>query len=233
VGERVGERVGDPVTRDPGAAWRAPVCLVAITDRRRMVAPETLARGDWAEIAREFAAAVARVSAPGVLVQVREKDLDGGPLLLLVRAALAAGAFVVVNDRLDVALAAGAHGVHLPEHGLSIESARGIAAARAPGGFAIGASCHSIEGAHAAARAGADLVQLGPIWESPGKGPPLGPPALAAARSGLTHARLVAVGGIDGEDRAREALRAGADAVAAIRAVWAHRLDIGRALAGV
>lgn len=236
-----GGRVADPETRDPArdlardriAAWRAPVCLVAITDRRRMVAPETLARGDWAEIARELAAAVAEVRAPGVLVQVREKDLDGGPLLQLVQAALGTGAFVVVNDRLDVALAAGAHGVHLPERGLSIESARGIAAARGRADLVIGASCHSIEGAHAAARAGADLVQLGPIWESPGKGPPLGPAALAAARAGLSPARLVAVGGIDGEDRAREALRSGADAVAAIRAVWAHRLDIGRVLAGV
>src|SRR5262245_47629270 len=119
-----------------------------------MVAPETLARGDWAEIAREFAAAVARISAPGVLIQVREKDLDGGPLLALVRAALATGARVAVNDRLDVALAAGAHGVHLPEHGLSIESVRGLAAARALRGFSIGASCHSIAGADAAARAG-------------------------------------------------------------------------------
>lgn len=214
--------------------WRAPICLVAITDRHRMVAPETLAGGDWAAIAREFGAAIAAVAAPGVLVQVREKDLDGGPLLALVQAALATGAHVVVNDRLDVALAAGAHGVHLPERGLSIESARGIAASRASGDFTIGASCHSIEGAHAAADAGADLVQLGPIWDSPGKGPPLGPPALAAARSGLrAGARLVAVGGVDDDDRARLALRSGADAVAAIRAVWANQLDIGRALAGV
>jgi thiamine-phosphate pyrophosphorylase len=214
------------------AGWRAPICLVAITDRRRMVAPETLASGDWSAIAREFGAAVAAVAAPGVLVQVREKDLDGGPLLALVGAALATGASVVVNDRLDVALAAGAHGVHLPERGLSIEAARGIAAARAPvpgpGGFAIGVSCHSIEGALAAANAGADLVQLGPIWDTPGKGPALGPSALAAARSalGAREARLVAVGGVDGGDRARIALRSGADAVAAIRAVWAHRLPL-------
>ncbi|HSK03527.1 MAG TPA: thiamine phosphate synthase [Kofleriaceae bacterium] len=218
--------------------WRAPVCLVAITDRRRMVAPDVLARGDWDEIARAFAAAVAPIAAPGVLVQVREKDLDGGPLLALVQAALGTGAAVVVNDRLDVALAAGAHGVHLPEHGLSIESVRGILGSRdVPAGFTIGASVHSIEGAHAAAEAGAELVQLGPIWETPGKGPPLGPSALAAARPLLSGrarvARLVAVGGIDGEDRARQALRSGADAVAAIRATWAHQLDIGRVLAGL
>jgi len=213
---------------------RAPVQLVAITDRRRMVAPEVLARGDWAEIARAFAAAVAQIAAPGVLVQLREKDLDGGPLLALARAALATGAAVTVNDRLDVALAAGAHGVHLPEHGLSLESVRGILASRPRFDFTVGVSCHSVEAALAAARAGADFVQLGPIWDSPGKGPPLGPAALAAVRSGLAGpARLIAVGGVDDEDRAREAMRSGADGVAAIRAVWAHRLDIGRALAGL
>jgi len=209
-----------------------------------MVAPEVLARGDWPEIARAFAAAIAAILAPGVLIQVREKDLDGGPLLLLVRAALATGAEVAVNDRLDVALAAGAHGVHLPEHGLPIPTARALlAAVPAPPltsppapplrvGFTLGASCHSIEGAHAAGRTGAELVQLGPIWDTPGKGPPLGPAALTAARAGLSDAaRLVAVGGIDDLDRARLALASGADAVAAIRAVWSHRLD-PRALAG-
>jgi len=202
--------------------WSAPIRLVAITDRRRMVAPDVLARGDWNEIAREFAAAISRISAPGVLVQVREKDLDGGPLLVLVRAALATGALVFVNDRLDVALAAGAHGVHLPERGLPVDAVRALLSARAIANFAIGASRHSVEGAHTAARAGADLVQLGPIFETPDKGPPLGPAALAATRSGLhAETRLVAVGGIDGEARTREVLRAGAHAIAAIRAVWA------------
>jgi thiamine-phosphate pyrophosphorylase len=220
----------------------APVRLVAITDRRRMVAPDVLARDDWPEIARAFAAAIAPLAVPGVLVQVREKDLDGGPLLALARAAVGTGALVHVNDRLDVALAAGAHGLHLPAHGLSIAAARAVVAlapgaparAAAPphahdpwaGSFAIGASCHSVEGALAAAHAGADLVQLGPIWDTPGKGPPLGPAALTAARAALpAHARLVAVGGIDSVARAREALGAGADAVAAIRAIWAHQLD--------
>ena len=222
----------------------APIRFVAITDRRLMVAPEVLARGDWPAIARAFAAAISAILAPGVLVQVREKDLDGGPLLLLVRAALETGAPVAVNDRLDVALAAGAHGVHLPEHGLPIPTARTLLAALpapplaslpAPplrASFTLGASCHSIEDAHAAGRAGADLVQLGPIWDTPGKGPPLGPAALTAARTGLPDAaRLVAVGGIDDAERARLALRAGADAVAAIRAVWSRRLD-PRALVG-
>ncbi|MCX5743871.1 MAG: hypothetical protein NT062_15385, partial [Proteobacteria bacterium] len=68
--------------------------LVAITDRRRMVAADVLARGDGAEIAAAFGAAIARaiVGIPREMlaIQVREKDLDGGALLQLVRAALVA-----------------------------------------------------------------------------------------------------------------------------------------------
>lgn len=185
-----------------------------------MVAPALLARGDWAAIADAFGAAVARVAAPGVLVQVREKDLDGGPLLALASAAIATGARVAVNDRVDVALAAGAHGVHLPERGLAIATAREIAGSCA---ISVGASRHSLDGVRAAASA--DLVQLGPIWETPGKGPALGLDALRAARAALddcgSSARLVAIGGITDPARAQLALAAGAHAVAAIRAAWA------------
>src|SRR5215470_15974442 len=102
------------------------VRVVAITDRHRMVPPALLATRDWPTIAAAYGAAVRRAVAgcpPGsVLVQVREKDLDGGPLLQLVRAAQPL-APVSVNDRLDVALAAGAWGVHLPERGLPLDVA--------------------------------------------------------------------------------------------------------------
>ncbi|HLL23012.1 MAG TPA: thiamine phosphate synthase, partial [Kofleriaceae bacterium] len=141
--------------------------IVAITDRRLMV-PAELA--DWHAIADAFAAAIARANVD--LVQVREKDLDGGPLLLLVRAAVATGVRVMVNDRVDVALAAGAYGVHLPERGLAVADVRALAP-----DLAIGVSRHSVEGVRDAG--GADLVQLGPIWPTPGKGPPLGTEALA------------------------------------------------------
>lgn len=180
-----------------------------------MVDATLLASRDWPAIAQAFGAAVARVAADDVLVQIREKDLDGGPLLLLVRAAVATGARVVVNDRIDVALAGGAHGVHLPETSFPVDVAR-----RLVGDLPIGVSRHTIEGAREAAAAGADLVQLGPIWETPGKGPPLGPLALMAARAVVGSARLVAVGGIDTAERRADALAAGAHAVAAIRAAW-------------
>ena len=156
-------------------------------------------------------AAIARALPPGSFeVQVREKQMDGGPLLAYVRAVMAAapGVPVWVNDRLDVALAAGAFGVHLPERGMSIEDARAVAPR-----LRIGISVHAPTGG-----TGADSMQLGPIWETPGKGTPLGPSVLAFART----ARLIAVGGIDSPARVREAIAGGADGVAIIRAAWSR-----------
>jgi len=141
-------------------------------------------------------------------VQVREKHLDGGALLAYVREVMAAAgdAPVWVNDRVDVALAAGAVGVHLPERGMSPEDARALAPA-----LMIGRSVHE-----PCPGAGLDSMQLGPIWETPGKGAPLGPESLAFGRG----ARLIAVGGIDTPARAAEAIANGADGVAMIRAAW-------------
>jgi len=196
--------------------------VVAITDRRLMVAPELLAgqpdhpggpaRPDWSAIAAAFGQAIARAIAGcpdgSVIVQVREKDLDGGPLLQLVHAAQV-HAPVVVNDRLDVALAAGAHGVHLPERGLAVADARTLAPT-----LVVGVSRHA-----APLDDDADLIQLGPIWPTPSKPAaiPLGETALAWPHGAAT---LIAVGGIDSPDRALRAAAAGADAVAIIRAAW-------------
>lgn len=209
-----------PGTVDPGAprdgAPPAPsprfARVIAITDRRRMVPPDLLAAGDWPAIAAAFAAAIERAvagcSAGSVVVQVREKDLDGGPLLVLVRAARPF-APVLVNDRLDVALAAGAWGVHLPERGLSLDDARALAPS-----LVLGVS------RHAPGAVPADLLQLGPIWPTPSKpgATPLGEAALAVPHG---RAVLVAVGGVDSAERATAAAAAGADAVAVIRAAWA------------
>src|SRR5215510_6666815 len=115
--------------------------VVAITDRSLMVAPELLATGDWPAIAAAFARAVERAvdgcRRGAIVVQVREKHLDGGPLLHLVRAAQPF-APVFVNDRLDVALAAGADGVHLPDRGIPIADARRLAPS-----LVIGVSRHA------------------------------------------------------------------------------------------
>lgn len=176
------------------------VRVVAITDRRLM-----------GETPEAFGAAIERAvrgCPPGsVLVQVREKDLDGKLLLELISVARRYTR-VIVNDRIDIASAAGAIAVHLPETGIS------VADARAQFDGIIGVSRHAPD-----AETGADLVHLGPIWATPSKpdAEPLGTSVLGAPHG---TARLVAVGGIDSPDRAREAATAGADAVAIIRAAW-------------
>ena len=179
------------------------VRLVLITDRRVMSGGLALA---------------ARIAAdPRVVVQLREKDLDGGELLAAARSIR--GPRVLVNDRADVAALADA-GLHLPEHGMAFDEARAVIGTAA----AIATSRHSADAAVAAIDAGAHLVHLGPIWATPSKtgmGEPLGVAALTEARSALgPRGVLVAVGGIDSAERARAAAVAGADAVAVIRAVW-------------
>ncbi|MFB3922358.1 MAG: thiamine phosphate synthase [Terriglobia bacterium] len=151
------------------------------------------------------------------LVQIREKDLATRDLLKLVDDAVHATAGtstrVVVNDRLDVAAAAGAAGVHLGTHSLPAHIAR----QHAPDGFLIGVSCHSLEEAFAAERAKADYILLGPIFETPSKlayGPPLGLEVLreVAVRVELP---ILALGGITVE-RVKRCFEAGAVGIAGI-----------------
>jgi len=166
-------------------------------------------------------AALCDALAPGALaIQVRGPTLGGAALYALavrvVAVARPRGAEVWVNDRLDVALAVGADGVHLPERGFDVATARAVAAGRGAR-LAIGVSRHA-----ATVEDAADRVHLGPIWGTPSKagmGEPLGVPVLVVARPRV-RGTLVAVGGIDGPSRAQAAAAAGADAVAVIRALW-------------
>jgi thiamine-phosphate pyrophosphorylase len=193
---------------------RQALRVVAITDRRLMVPGDLLATGDWPAIAPAFGRAISHAVAgctPGsILVQIREKDLDGGALLHLVRATQPF-APTIVNDRLDVALAAGADGIHLPERGLPLADARALAPS-----LLIGVSRHA---ASLDDDTTADLIHLGPIWPTPSKptATPLGEAALAHPHG---NALLVAVGGIDSPARAQLAAASGASAVAVIRAAW-------------
>lgn len=192
--------------------------LVAITDGDG-------ALGDGREQVARAAALGRECPAGGLLLQVRAKALEGAALAELTRAILSAvrphGQLVLVNDRLDVALGAGADGVHLPERGLAIADALALAA---PAGLLVGCSRHAAAAAAAAARDGAHLVHLGPIWATPSKlglGEPLGTAALEEARAVIGDgAALVAVGGIGDAAAAAAARAAGAHAVAAIRAAW-------------
>jgi thiamine-phosphate pyrophosphorylase len=210
--------------------------LVLITDRRLMGGAE----GFGAAIAR----AVKDLPAHRAIVQVREKDLGGAARLALVRAAMDAAPeqLVIVNDRLDVVLAAAAGGVHLPEDGMDVFAARAaIAAADGPTPCAdappvlVGCSRHSADAAIAASDDGADLVQLGPVWSTPSKeryGAALGIEALTPARARMNpRCLLVAIGGIDSPARAAAARAAGADAIAVVRAVWTSPDPAAAALA--
>ena len=141
--------------------------------------------------------------APGLSVQLRERDGPDAATLFwagVARERLGGGVPLYVNGRFDIALASGAGGVHLPAHGLPLGRVR----AETPRGFRIGVSTHSPSEAVAAIEAGADLVLIGPIFDTPSKaayGPPLTPAALGGLPLREEHeTEIYAIGGI-GEDR--------------------------------
>jgi thiamine-phosphate pyrophosphorylase len=183
--------------------------LCYITDRHQLP-PSSL----WLRIKEAIRAGVN-------LVQIREKDLPTRELLALVSAAVGEarsgqgeGTRVVVNDRLDVALAAAAHGVHLGTRSLPAAVARGMVS----GEFLVGVSCHSLQEALGAQSAGADYLLLGPIFETPAKlifGPPLGLEKLREVVSRVSIP-VLALGGITPE-RVRACREAGATGIAGIR----------------
>ncbi|HOI12775.1 MAG TPA: thiamine phosphate synthase [Methanoculleus sp.] len=166
------------------------------------------------ELARQAVAGGADV------IQLRDKRLSGRALFdaaLAVReVTLDAGALFIVNDRLDVALAAGADGVHLGASDLPIREARKIA----PPGFIIGASVGSVAAAVRAAAAGADYVALSPTFSTGSKGdagPGHGLMRLSEIRAAVPLP-LVAIGGINAVN-VSDVIAAGADGVAVISAV--------------
>jgi len=151
------------------------------------------------------------------LIQIREKDLATRELMDLVKGAVdgARGtkARITVNDRLDVALALGAAGVHLGTQSMPARAAR----ACVPPDFLVGVSCHSVEDTLEAEAAGADYVVLGPIFPTASKlayGPPLGLATLQEAASRV-NTPILALGGITVE-RVKACLEAGATGIAGI-----------------
>lgn len=210
-------------------------CLALITDRQ-------LAGS------RPLAEIVARAVEGGVnLVQLREKDLPAGELHELacrLRAVVSGGALLLVNDRLDVALAAGLDGVHLPETGLPVAEAVRLGATA---GLLVGRSVHDPGAAAQAIRDGAAYIQYGTVFPSRSK-PGRAASGLDSLREVCQAVRAVvtagllpgsgaadegargapkggaggalAVGGIDASNAAG-AIRAGADGCAVISAIMA------------
>jgi thiamine-phosphate pyrophosphorylase len=152
------------------------------------------------------------------MIQIRERDLASRQLANLVKGAVSyarrTGTLITVNDRLDVAWAMCASGIHLGGHSLPAARVRAIV----PPEFLIGVSCHSIQDVLGAESAGADYVVLGPIFETASKlvyGPPLGLSVLSEAAA-QTMIPVYALGGVT-VDGAVQCLEAGAAGIAGIR----------------
>lgn len=168
-----------------------------IADRNTL--PESVAGVDW--------------------IQVRDKELPARELAALVRRALTLGvAKVIVNHRVDVALALGVAGAHLPSNSPPPSMWRPIV----PAGFLLGVSCHTVDEVRLAAGEGADYVVFGPVFPPLSKSSPLPPRGLGglkeAARVGIP---VFALGGIT-EATAPSCIAAGASGIAGISMFQAH-----------
>ena len=161
---------------------------------------------------------VLAVAAPAI--QLRERDLSAGELVALAREVQAVtaspGSQLLINDRIDVALALEGVGVHLRSNSLPVPVARQLLGA----GRLLGVSVHGVAEAMQAESQGADYIVLGPIYETPSKqmfGPPLGIHTLEKACS-LVRIPIIGIGGVTAS-RAREMRRAGAFGAAVITAI--------------
>jgi thiamine-phosphate pyrophosphorylase len=189
--------------------------LCTVTDRHSLAEPFLLA---------EY---VARAVDAGIdWIQIREKDFSARELLAVAGGGVKVAAAsrranatrIIVNDRLDVAMAAGAGGVHLGESSLPVAAVNAWRGKRNLREFLIGASCHSAEAVRAAERDGADYVIFGPVFSTPSKGKfgaPQGINRLAEASKGV-RIPVLAIGGVTPEN-AGDCIAAGAAGIAAIR----------------
>lgn len=187
--------------------------LYLITDRKQVAAGHNLLSATQAALCGGVRA-----------VQLREKDLSAAELLPLARDLRSLTnhyhALLLINDRIDVALACQADGVHLGGHSLPTDVARALLG---PDRL-IGVSTHSLDEIRIAADLGADFVTYGPIYETPAKvkyGPPRGIEALRDACRDTLSLPIYALGGINQANQ-QQVLSAGAAGIALISAVFAQ-----------
>jgi thiamine-phosphate pyrophosphorylase len=182
--------------------------LYLITDRRQTQG-------------RALSAVVEQALRGGVrAVQLREKDLSTNELYPLAdefrRITSLYGAKLLINERADIARDVHADGVHLPESGISVETARKIIGPER----LIGVSCHSLDSAKSAQRSGADFITFGPVFFTPSKavyGKHLGLERLAETASVL-NIPVFGLGGIN-ESNMLQAMAAGTYGIALISAI--------------
>lgn len=155
-------------------------------------------------------------------IQLRAKSMTARETTelsrVLLRETRGAGALLFINDRIDVALAAGADGAHIGDDDIPLLAARAIT----PSGFLLGRSADSPEEAHTAASEGADYLGTGPVYTTQSKedaGPAIGVAGLAAVAA-ATPIPVVGIGGIT-RDTAEDVAACGAAGIAVIRAVMA------------
>jgi thiamine-phosphate pyrophosphorylase len=193
--------------------------LCYVTDRRQFP-------GSSADQERKLLAKIAECAAAGIdLVQLREKDLTSRDLLALAEKAVAclppgSATRLLINARTDVALASGAHGVHLPAGDLPASEARAVWGQVSRTHAVIGVSAHTPEEVALAVSHGADFSLFAPVFEKDGRGNPRGLVILREAcnqpRRAAAFMPVLALGGITLENAAT-CFAAGASGVAAIR----------------
>jgi len=205
---------------------RKPI-LCYVTDRRAFEAgpnpSDSLPSDSTRHGAHSLHDSIRRAVAAGAdWIQIREKDLEARALVELARFAVGetrpTAARVLVNDRLDVALAANAAGIHLGEKSLPLEMINEWRRSAGRLDLLIGVSCHSLESARAAERDGADYIYFGPVFATPSKaafGAPQGMERLREACASV-EIPVLAIGGVNLEN-ARACITAGAAGIAAIR----------------
>jgi len=182
---------------------------------------------------RSFIKTIGQACAAGVrCLQIREKDLSPKAVFEFVceiqKNLAGHQPAILVNDRIDIALATDIDGVHLPETGLPVDIAR----SSLPTGKLLGVSAHSLDRAIEAEALGADFITFGPVFHTPSKesyGDPVGLSALKRVTS-QTNIPVFALGGVKPENTT-ECLDAGAHGVAVISAILAApdtRLAVAR-----
>jgi thiamine-phosphate pyrophosphorylase len=195
------------------------ILLYLITDRQAFLRSAELTPNDLPRLQLEVIDKAARAGCQ--LIQIREKDMSAKALGAFAREVIERarphGARVLVNDRLDVAMAAGADGVHLRASSIPAREVRAVAAKKGLDDFLIGVSTHSIAEAKLAEEGAADFIVCGPVYDTPSKrafGEPLGLDGFDEIRSAVKIPAL-ALGGINLSNY-HEPLRRGAAGIAGI-----------------